>query len=346
MPVRQVTDVPDIPRTGDYALAMGRALDGEYGVNAVDLHLDLSDQEDVTLKFWLRSEDDETDADDAIYLSSDGGAGFKESFALELGSRASRTYEVVVLNIDSLAQAQDLKLTDRFVVRFQQRGWASFIGANGYYRDGFFIDDVSVIGDATTPTGGPDTQAPAAPAALAAEPGGDDVTLTWTANAEADLQEYRIYRGTSPAPTDQIATIAAGTQTYTDEDLAVGQTYYYRLAAVDQAGNESAFSNEVSFVPTAIALGGEVPGAFALDQNYPNPFNPSTTITYALKQPEHVRLDVYDALGRHLVTLVEAAQAAGSYAVPADLRGLPSGAYFYRLQAGTFTQTRQMVLLE
>ncbi len=89
----------------------------------------------------------------------------------------------------------------------------------------------------------------------------------------------------------------------------------------------------------------EIPAAFALETNYPNPFNPSTTIRYALPQPAAVRLSVYDVQGRLVTVLVEAEQATGWHEVGFEAGALPSGVYFYRLEAGVFRDVRQMLLL-
>ena len=89
-----------------------------------------------------------------------------------------------------------------------------------------------------------------------------------------------------------------------------------------------------------------VPTAFALDQNYPNPFNPSTVISYQLPINSAVKLAVYDLLGREVQTLVNTRQAAGRYSTMFTAASLPSGVYFYRLQAGTFMQTKKMLLLK
>ncbi len=95
----------------------------------------------------------------------------------------------------------------------------------------------------------------------------------------------------------------------------------------------------------------EVPETFALAPNYPNPFNPSTALAYALPRPASVRLTVYDALGRHVRTLVESEQPAGSYTVRWDGhddagRPVPSGVYLYRIIAGDFVQARTMLLVK
>jgi len=83
-----------------------------------------------------------------------------------------------------------------------------------------------------------------------------------------------------------------------------------------------------------------------LEQNYPNPFNPSTTIRYQLPVASEVKLEVYDVLGKKIATLVNERQSAGSYQVVWNASGLSSGTYFYRLQAGTFTQTKKMILVK
>ncbi|MCZ6701812.1 MAG: T9SS type A sorting domain-containing protein [Ignavibacteria bacterium] len=88
-----------------------------------------------------------------------------------------------------------------------------------------------------------------------------------------------------------------------------------------------------------------VPNEFNLSQNYPNPFNPSTRIQYAVSSRLFVSLKVYDVLGNEIATLVNDEKAAGSYAVEFDATGLPSGIYFYKLQVGSFVETKKMILL-
>ena len=85
---------------------------------------------------------------------------------------------------------------------------------------------------------------------------------------------------------------------------------------------------------------------FDLKQNYPNPFNPSTKIKYAISSRQFVTLKVYDVLGKEIATLVNEEKSAGSYEVVFDASKLPSGIYFYTLNAGEFSQTRKMILLK
>jgi endo-1,4-beta-xylanase len=89
-----------------------------------------------------------------------------------------------------------------------------------------------------------------------------------------------------------------------------------------------------------------VPRTFALWQNYPNPFNPKTVVSYQLPAVSDVRLMVYDMLGREVVLLVNEKQPAGSYSVTFDAARLASGAYICRMVAGTFVDSKTMLLVK
>jgi hypothetical protein len=86
--------------------------------------------------------------------------------------------------------------------------------------------------------------------------------------------------------------------------------------------------------------------AYNLEQNYPNPFNPNTTINYQIPELSFVTLKVYDVLGSEITTLVNEEKPVGSYEVEFDATILSSGVYFYRLQAGSFVETKKMVLMK
>lgn len=89
-----------------------------------------------------------------------------------------------------------------------------------------------------------------------------------------------------------------------------------------------------------------VPTSFALNQNYPNPFNPSTKIKFNLPSSNNVKLTIYDITGRKVKELVNRELAAGVHTVDFDASTLASGTYIYRIQAGSFVQSKKMILLK
>jgi len=94
-----------------------------------------------------------------------------------------------------------------------------------------------------------------------------------------------------------------------------------------------------------------IPAEFSLSQNYPNPFNPKTTIRFTISDLRFTTLKIYDVLGSEIATLVNEEKPAGSYVVEFNSRGLihqtlTSGVYFYQLKAGSFIQTKKMILIK
>jgi hypothetical protein len=90
----------------------------------------------------------------------------------------------------------------------------------------------------------------------------------------------------------------------------------------------------------------DLPANFALQQNYPNPFNPATQIQYQLPQASDVRLEVYNMQGQRVAVLADGPQNAGQHSVAFDASNLASGVYIYRLQAGSYTESKKMTLIK
>jgi photosystem II stability/assembly factor-like uncharacterized protein len=88
------------------------------------------------------------------------------------------------------------------------------------------------------------------------------------------------------------------------------------------------------------------PSDYILSQNYPNPLNPSTKIKYSIPQTSNVVIKIFDILGNEIESLVNAEKPAGTYGITWSAEGFPSGIYFYRLQAGSFVETKKMVLMK
>ncbi|MDP2301353.1 MAG: T9SS type A sorting domain-containing protein [Ignavibacteria bacterium] len=106
-----------------------------------------------------------------------------------------------------------------------------------------------------------------------------------------------------------------------------------------------------SYIPTSVGDESPVINGFTLEQNYPNPFNPATKIKYSIpkiinNQSSIINLKVYDVLGNEVATLVNEEKPAGVYEVNFDASKLSSGIYLYKLQAGSFVQTKKMMLLK
>ena len=97
----------------------------------------------------------------------------------------------------------------------------------------------------------------------------------------------------------------------------------------------------------------EIPTNYNLSQNYPNPFNPSTKIRYSVPQSSNVVIKVFDILGNEIETLIDEQKSVGTYEITWYANNLPSGVYFYQLQAGSpsagsgqsFVETKKMILL-
>jgi hypothetical protein len=93
-------------------------------------------------------------------------------------------------------------------------------------------------------------------------------------------------------------------------------------------------------------LSSNVPVYYSLNQNYPNPFNPTTNIRYQIKSSNFVSLKIYDIVGKEVAILVSEKQNPGVYEIDWNASEYSSGVYFYRLEAGDYSQTKKMILLK
>ena len=118
--------------------------------------------------------------------------------------------------------------------------------------------------------------------------------------------------------------------------------YYYLF----ESGYEEQFIINHIFNDIAVVEEESITADYHIYQNYPNPFNPNTTIEYYIPEFSFITLKIYDVLGNEIATLVSEEKSIGSYAVEFDASRLPSGIYFYRLQAGSFIGTKKMVLIK
>ena len=116
------------------------------------------------------------------------------------------------------------------------------------------------------------------------------------------------------------------------------------VTATDFEGNTSNFAR--LNIVTDVEDEQQIPNVFSLNQNYPNPFNPSTTISFSIPKEEFISLNIYNSLGEEVVEILNETKQAGNYEINFNAAELSSGIYFYKIQAGSFIQTKKMTLLK
>lgn len=178
------------------------------------------------------------------------------------------------------------------------------------------------------------------------------INLWWDGSPAAS--GYRVYYSTSESDPFQYSADVGDTTATTLTGVENGTLYFVCVVAYDQFANETAPSNLVSSRPQCWAGITDARGVlteFNLGRSYPNPFESSTVISYQLPEPcTKVRLVVYDTMGREVRRIVNEGQPAGNYEVGWDGRDhagrvVPPGVYFYRLDAGGFSETEKMLLV-
>jgi hypothetical protein len=171
------------------------------------------------------------------------------------------------------------------------------------------------------------------------------VNLRWSTATEVNNTGFEIERSTDNSGWTKIGFIAGNgnsnstkAYSFTDNTVSKSGNYYYRLKQIDVNGSYKYYNtSEVNFT---------APLVFALNQNYPNPFNPSTVIAYSIPNASNVKLSVYNAIGQVVNVLENGFKSAGNYTVNFNASNLPSGLYFYKIEAGQFSQTRKMMLVK
>ena len=129
------------------------------------------------------------------------------------------------------------------------------------------------------------------------------------------------------------------------DSTATPARWSYRLKQIDLDGTVHYTDPIIIEIPTSVAEN-NVPSEFSLQQNYPNPFNPSTIIRYGLPRTLAVRILVYNTIGQQVELLVDQEQQAGYHEVAFHADGLASGVYFYRIEAGSFVDTKKMLVVK
>ncbi len=171
----------------------------------------------------------------------------------------------------------------------------------------------------------------------------DGIMLQWATATELNNAGFEVERKSQGGNWNTLGFVRGnGTtteaQSYSFLDRTATGIVQYRLKQLDFDG-QFEYSN-------IIEVDAGLPKQFALEQNYPNPFNPTTVISYQLPVSGNVSLKLYDMLGKEVMTLVNGRQDAGAYTLTLNASTLSSGIYFYRLQSGSFVQTKKMILVK
>ncbi len=185
---------------------------------------------------------------------------------------------------------------------------------------------------------------------------GSSIKLNWKTETEVNNYGFDVER-TSPSPSpyqgeggeagrgwEKIGFVngngnSNSPKNYSFEDKNVlSGKYSYRLKQIDNDGKFE-YSKEIE-----VNLG--APKKFELSQNYPNPFNPATTIRFSLPEAGNVKLTLFNILGQEVKTLVNEFKESGVHTINFNASELNSGVYIYKIEAGSFVQTRKMTLIK
>jgi len=184
--------------------------------------------------------------------------------------------------------------------------------------------------------------------------------LTWNTNLEDDISSYKIWKnaeGSSMIAATVNHNPSNNTHSWIDYNVTrsgkfdPSYQFNYKVKAVDNTDKESIYSNMVS----VWGNGGlwklandnnEEVSSYNLFANYPNPFNPSTKIEFQLPQNSFVNLIVYNSIGEEIAVLVNQNLEKGKYSYEFEASNLPSGIYIYKLNAGTYSSVKKMMLIK
>jgi hypothetical protein len=210
----------------------------------------------------------------------------------------------------------------------------------------YFTDNLTgwIVGDGGTILHTTNGGVPVELSAFTASVNGKVVILNWSTATELNNQGFEIERSEDNINFTKIGFVPGfGTTTepksysYSDQSVNSG-TNYYRLKQVDYDGSYE-YSDVVEIDFRAF-------NSYLLEQCYPNPFNPTTTIGFGIQSKSNVMIKVLNSIGEEVAVVLNEEKEAGFYQVEFNAIGLPSGVYFYQLKAGSFIETKKMLLLK
>jgi 2',3'-cyclic-nucleotide 2'-phosphodiesterase (5'-nucleotidase family) len=167
-----------------------------------------------------------------------------------------------------------------------------------------------------------------------------EVALAWTTASELNIARFELTRNGEKLAEVAAQNNASGAN-YSYTDSPVAGEYTYELSEVTLNGEHNVLGSVTVELSDNVVV-----NEYRLGEAYPNPFNPQTNIDFVIPNAEYVTLNVFNPLGQIVATLVNDQREAGSYSVQFDASNLTSGIYFYRLEAGSFSAMRKMMLVK
>ncbi|MCU0611426.1 MAG: S8 family serine peptidase, partial [Candidatus Eisenbacteria bacterium] len=352
------------PHGGSYHMCMDDATSGGYSQNVAWLRLNLAGYTQATLSFWWKDFNDETQTNDGVYFSSNGGSTFTKVYSLAGASYTDNTWNQFTLDVDQLAATAGLSLTSTFVVKFQQYDDYPMT------TDGMAFDDISVTGSSgvsyitaesepnndSGTSDGPVGSGVTVSGSISSSTDDDwfyfDVTTAGTVNislaigSSVDLDWFLYNSG--------LTEVARGYSTSNPETGSYSATTgRYYLFVDGYNGATSSYTLSVTGgVGAALAFGPPKPISFTFEfhQSAPNPMTDETTIRFDLPEKSPVSLAIYDIMGREVATIIDRVLDAGTHSAmwdrrDRDHRPVAAGTYFARIVAGTDQATQRMIVL-
>jgi len=202
-------------------------------------------------------------------------------------------------------------------------------------KDGWYVDDIGIMVYSAVPV---------ELVSFTGRQNGDMIDLEWSTATELNNRGFEVQRSLNRSEwftagfIDGAGTKSSSTDYRFSEKVAGTGTIQYRLKQIDFDGSYK-FHGPVN-IESDVVL------SYDLMQNFPNPFNPSTVIRYSLPVAGVVTIDVFDALGEKVSTLLNGQVEAGYHSIAFDAAKLPSGLYFYKINSGNFTAVKKMLYLK
>lgn len=361
------------PHTGAYHMCMDDATSGGYSQTDAKLGLNLSGYTQVSMTYWWKDFGDETQTQDGIYFSSNGGTTFTKVASLTPASYSDNTWRQFTVDVDALAATYGLALTSTFVIKFTQ--YDDYPIAT----DGQAFDDIAVTGTTGGGGGGITAESEANDTSATADgPVGTGTAVTGSISTTTDVDYF--YFDVATAGTVNVSLSIGGTadldwflynaslvevaRGYTTANPEAGSyaaapvgRYYLKVNGYSGATSSYTLTVTGGLANAPIGMQKIDPSAVAgtrlvtaLLPNTATAFRGTSEIRFSLAEAGPVEVAVFDAGGRRVTSVAQGVFGVGVHELTWDGRdahgaSMPGGIYFVRMRAGAFHATQRLIRL-